>query len=91
MNDKIPDFIDPKQYPNFWEQMNNFKEFAKSVGQNAAEGNGIFVSEDKVKTREEICQSCSQFNRESKKCYVCGCFMQVKWKFKASSCPISMW
>ncbi len=33
MTDKTPEFIDPKQYPDFWEQMKNFKEFAKSVGQ----------------------------------------------------------
>lgn len=91
MNDKTPDFINPKQYPDFWEQMKNFKDFAKSVGQQAAEGNGVFVSEEKQKLREEICDKCSQFNRESKRCYLCGCYMTVKWKFKTSSCPISMW
>lgn len=91
MNNKTPDFIDPKQYPNFWEQMNNFKDFAKSVGQQAAEGNGIFVSEEKQTQREDICNDCSQFNKDSKRCYMCGCHMSVKWKFKASSCPISRW
>lgn len=91
MADPTPEFIDPKKYPDFWEQMNNFKEFAQSVGQNVVEGDGIFVSEEKLKKREESCYDCSQFNRDSKRCYLCGCYMEVKWKFKASECPISMW
>ena len=91
MTDKTPEFIDPNQYPDFWQQMKNFKEFAKSVGQNAVQGDEIFVAEKKRKKREEICLSCSQFNKESKKCYLCGCYMVVKWKFKSATCPIDMW
>jgi hypothetical protein len=91
MSDQLPEFIDPKEYPDFWEQMKNFKEFAKSVGQDVAEGNGVFVSEQKQTLREQICNDCSQFNKDSKKCYLCGCYMSVKWKFKSASCPISRW
>lgn len=91
MTDQTPEFIDPKKYPDFWEQMKNFKEFAKSVGQDVVEGDGIFVSEEKRNKRSEICVDCSQFNRESKKCYLCGCYMEVKWKFKSATCPINMW
>jgi len=91
MEDKTPEFINPQQYPNFWEQMKGFQQFAQSVGQNVVEGDGIFVSEEKKKKREQICNDCSQFNRESKRCYLCGCYMEVKWKFKTADCPISMW
>jgi hypothetical protein len=91
MTDPTPEFIDPKQYPDFWEQINNFKEFAKSVGQDIDGGTEIFVSEEKKKKREETCQDCSQFNRDSKRCYLCGCYMEVKWKFKSAECPISLW
>lgn len=90
-NGPMAQFFDPKQYPDFWEQMQNFKKFAKSVGQQAVEGNGILVSDEKVADREKICNGCSQFNKESKKCYLCGCYMVVKWKFKAAACPINMW
>lgn len=89
--DPIPEFIDPKKYPDFWDQIKSFQEFAKSVGQQAAQGNGVLVSEEKKKKREEICSDCSQFNKDSKRCYLCGCFMEVKWKFETASCPISMW
>jgi len=71
--------------------MKNFKEFAASVGQDVAEGNGVLVSEEKRIKREQTCQDCSQFNRDSKRCYLCGCYMEVKWKFKASECPMSLW
>lgn len=91
MEDKTPEFIDQEKYPDFWEQMKNFQQFAKSVGQNVVDGNEVFVSEEKMKKREEICQDCSQFNRDSKRCYLCGCYMEVKWKFKSAECPISMW
>jgi hypothetical protein len=87
----LPDFINPKQYPDFWEQMKNFKEFAQSVGQSVAEGNGLLVSEEKRLKRETVCMGCSQFNKESKRCYICGCFMEHKMKFKASECPLSKW
>ena len=87
----LPDFIDPKQYPDFWEQMKNFKEFAQSVGQGVAEGHGFFVSDEKRQQREQICIECSQYNQESKRCYMCGCFMEHKIKFKASQCPMSKW
>ena len=61
MTDPTPEFIDPKQYPDFWDQMNNFKEFAKSVGQDVADGSGVFVSEEKIKTREEICSVSDEY------------------------------
>ena len=91
MSDQFPEFIDREKYPDFWDQKNNFKEFAKSVGQDVADGSGVFVSEEKIKTREEACNDCSQFNRESKRCYVCGCFMEMKWRFKSAQCPMNIW
>lgn len=87
----VPGFIDSKKYPNFWEQMKNFKEFAQSVGQGVAEGNGLLISEEKRQQRENVCMECNQFNPESKRCYICGCFMEHKIKFRSSECPLSKW
>jgi hypothetical protein len=88
---ELPDFIDKNQYPDFWEQMKGFQAFAKSVGQDVVQGNSIFVSEEKRKKRENDCLECSKFNKESKRCHLCGCYMEVKWKFEQSECPISIW
>ena len=90
-NSPMSQFIDPKKYPDFWEQMNNFKQFAEQVGQKAAEGNGVFASEEKNSERKKLSDECYQFNKESKRCYLCGCFMAVKWKFKESTCPANKW
>lgn len=86
-----PEFIDPQKYPDFWKQMRGFSEFAKSVGQDVAEGNALIVSEQKRDERLSVCNSCSQFNKESKRCYMCGCFMEHKIKFKSAQCPLSLW
>lgn len=86
-----PGFIDPQKYPNFWEQMKNFKDFAVKVGQDTVKGNSVLVSEETINERLKICGECSQFNAESKRCYLCGCFMEQKVKFTSSSCPVSKW
>ena len=91
MNSPMSQFMDKEKYPDFWEQMQNFKEFAKSVGQQAATGNGVVVTQEKLDKRKETCLSCSQFNKEHKRCYMCGCYMEMKWKFEAAKCPMSLW
>jgi hypothetical protein len=89
--EEYPDFIDSQKYPDFWKQINNFKKFASEVGQTTVKGGTIICSEETIQKRLEICNDCSQFNKESKRCYLCGCFMEQKIKFTASTCPASKW
>lgn len=86
-----PDLIDENQYPNFWEQIESFKKFTKDVGQKAVERHPIFVTSEEVNHRMITCTQCSEFNKEQKRCYKCGCFMEHKIKFKSSKCPDSRW
>lgn len=86
-----PDFIDPKQYPDFWDQVKGFKEFVSEVGQTVVSGSTVFVSEELIENRLNICSECNQFNPTSKRCYLCGCFMEHKAKFKDAECPMNMW
>ena len=88
---EYPDFIDPKQYPDFWEQVKGFKNFVSEVGQTVVSGDGVFVSDEIIQTRLGICNECSHFNIHSKQCNLCGCFMEHKTKFKAAECPMNMW
>lgn len=91
MSDKQkPDFIG-EEYPDFWQQMDNFQKFLKDVGQGAKEGNSLLVSEEKRQLREDLCTQCSEYNPTSKRCRQCGCFMEMKWRFTRSSCPMSLW
>lgn len=86
-----PEFINPNEYPDFWTQMQNFQKFLKDVGQVPPAGNSVLVSEEKRLKRQELCNECSQFNSESKRCRMCGCFMEVKWRFTKSECPMNIW
>lgn len=86
-----PEFINPNEYPDFWTQMQNFQKFLKDVGQVPSNGNSVLVSEEKRLKRQELCNECSQFNKDSKRCRMCGCFMEVKWRFTKSECPMNIW
>jgi len=47
-----------------------------------------------MKTRLEratICQACEHYRRSIKQCTECGCLVNFKVIFAASSCPIGKW
>jgi len=87
----FPNNMNPQEYPDFWEQMKNFTEFLKETGQDVSEGHGIFVTEEKQKERLATCNECEHFDPKQRRCYLCGCFMEHKIKFKSSKCPDSKW
>jgi hypothetical protein len=39
----------------------------------------------------EVCVGCEKFDQKQKRCYLCGCFMENKMKFKAAKCPAKKW
>lgn len=71
--------------------MNNFKEFLKEVGQGVAKDGSLLSEKTLEEKREEICKTCSQFDERYCRCYACGCFMKVKWKFENTKCPLAKW
>ncbi len=87
----LPELIDENQYPDFWQQIKSFQEFAKDVGQGAIKGNGFLATQEEQENRLNICNECPHFNLDQKRCYKCGCFMEHKIKFTNSKCPISKW
>lgn len=88
---KTPDLIDEKHYPNFLEQIDNFRKFSQDVGQTVVNKQDVLVSSEQAEERMKTCMECSDFNKEQKRCYVCGCFMENKIKFSAAKCPKSKW
>jgi len=53
---------------------------------------GLLVkNEEKIDTRMKICNSCKMFDKESARCGLCGCFMKIKIRLEASSCPLGKW
>jgi hypothetical protein len=49
------------------------------------------VSDEIAKSRLEICNACPHLIQLTKQCKKCGCFMAVKTKIEASTCPIGKW
>jgi len=87
----INELIDSKQYPDFWKQIESFKKFSSDVGQTLTTHNSIMSSQEDFENRMQICSECPEFNPEQKRCYLCGCYMELKAKFTASKCPASKW
>jgi hypothetical protein len=51
----------------------------------------IFCSEEKTNERYNICKKCEHFRASLKQCKLCNCFMPIKTKMLAMSCPIGKW
>jgi len=48
------------------------------------------VSEEVRKKRIDHCKGCT-FLTKATRCMKCGCFMNVKVRFKEAFCPIGIW
>lgn len=50
-------------------------------------GNAEYVSKEEKKRRLSICEQCSLFKHLTRRCSICGCFMDVKTLYTKSACP----
>lgn len=53
--------------------------------------NTEWLSEEESGKRFDICKSCPELIKLTKQCKKCGCFMAVKTKMQAATCPIGKW
>ena len=44
-----------------------------------------------IEQRLAICQECPLFNKRSRRCRVCGCFMSLKSTLLRAKCPENKW
>jgi hypothetical protein len=49
------------------------------------------VDTDVSKQRYEICSTCEHFNKLTKQCKQCSCFMFVKVTLSNAFCPVGKW
>lgn len=64
---------------------------AKDSLLNLAETGTILSSEEKINFRTQICSDCKCFSRETGRCQLCGCFMNMKIRLDSSRCPANKW
>lgn len=67
------------------------KKSAKAVVEKAVTTGQVRTSDHEYQSRINICSSCEHFDNKLWKCKVCGCFMKVKARFIAVSCPERKW
>ena len=60
----------------------NVKETIKDV----ISGKTEYVSKDEKKRRVSICESCPEFKKLTRRCGICGCFIDAKAIFTKSKC-----
>ena len=53
--------------------------------------NTEWVDDSLFNERYSICKTCPELIKLTKQCKKCGCFMAVKSKMKAASCPLGKW
>ena len=58
-----------------------------------ASGHSFKVDDDTYINRINRCKQCDKLNKSSMRCNICGCFIQVKAKYKGASfeCPEGKW
>ena len=50
-----------------------------------------YADEKTSETRFDICKLCPELISLTSQCKKCGCFMALKTKIKAASCPLGKW
>lgn len=73
-------------------------QMAKTVAQagidtikHIVSGKGAICSQEEEDARMAICKKCQFYIPEKNRCQKCGCFLTLKLKLKAVSCPIRLW
>ena len=64
-------------------------ESAFAILDNAKKGGNLKASEEVISIRKKICGMCPLL--KGKRCASCGCFVNLKMKLYAASCPEGFW
>jgi hypothetical protein len=90
-NDQMLYFEDEQQakhaFPSLFQQT---KSFTGSAIKQIIAGHPK-RTEDEMKRIQEICNDCEFFVQDKKRCKKCGCYMNVKQRWKTSHCKIGKW
>lgn len=79
-------------YPSISEQAKNLTKITGKVLSQAFSGDNKIIAPDEVqKSRIQICHSCDKYDKYQKRCYECGCYVDVKVRFALEGCPLDKW
>ena len=79
-------------FPSIDKQFENLSKFVFEMSTDIASGDfNVFVDDETKNERMEICKKCEFFYAQQQRCRKCGCWLDYKTKFSASTCPIDKW
>ena len=79
------------QFPSLRKQTENVGSLLANQVMAMLEDGSLFADDFEQKRRFDICLPCEHYTPIRKRCKACGCFIEQKVKFTASSCPIGKW
>jgi hypothetical protein len=75
--------------------MNAWTEYKKKLGDTRPwhifDPSKQASSDDVSNARYSICDACPSLIKATKQCKECGCFMKLKVKLAAATCPLGKW
>jgi len=75
--------------PSAWQEYK--KNFGTTRPWHLLNPNQEKITEEEVKVRLSICEECPELIKLTYQCKKCGCFMGLKTKLKAATCPLGKW
>jgi hypothetical protein len=85
MNEETP------KYPSATDQAKNLTKVTGKILSQVLAGDKVMAPEEIQRARIQTCHSCDKYDRNQKRCYECGCFVEIKSKFALEGCPLGKW
>lgn len=80
-----------RKYPTFFEQLKSAGKLSYETAKTFIREHELRVDNEVKERRLKICYECEHFNKEDKRCYLCGCFMETKTELLEATCPALKW
>ena len=63
----------------------------RDIAKDLLAGRVILTEAELSRERLKVCEDCPSFRKLSRQCALCNCFLDLKTKLVAASCPIERW
>ena len=80
-----------QDFPSIQEQAKNATDLLANQVLDLLDSGKLFTEDFEKHRRLDICVACPHYTPIRKRCKACGCFLEHKVKFTASTCPIGKW
>lgn len=81
-----------EEFPSVSKQFDNLSKFVFEMASDVVSGDfNVFVDKESQENRKKLCETCEFFAAKQRRCRKCGCWIDNKIQFSASTCPIDKW